>query len=332
LLQKHPFLNGNDPVFRKTVLDLAGHSIVIRNSYSDVEITRLNQQDVVWWTDEEERVKRTLKNKGLTDRLVDETWDDLAWKMRFVPPDAKRILSIGCGGGAELFFLRLRSPNATIQAVDWTDTLAPAFRDVAGVAFSVQNLTSMQDFPGRDFDVIFSSHVIEHMYAPDARISEIRKLLVPGGVFVSALPLDGQGNVAFKDSILKIARSRQKVGATDAFIIDFGHPWKTNFSDLNQTLHAAGVVDVDFFQREWCLTRNLTYSDEERQKKLAAAMFLHGAIIRPAQNAVKALFGLYPPFIITRAFQALERRISFGSDKIRHDCSMETAFVARNPA
>jgi SAM-dependent methyltransferase len=175
--------------------------------------------------------------------------------MLAVPHDAKWILSIGCGGGAELFFLRLRAPNAAIKAVDWSDTISPEFRDVDRVEFSVHDLTNLEDFPDRNFDVIFSNHVIEHMYDPDKVIPQIRKLLAPGGIFVSAMPLDGQGNVGFKDAILKLFKSQQKIGATDALILNCGHSWKTNFSDLNQTLNAAGFVHVDFFQREWSLLR-----------------------------------------------------------------------------
>ena len=330
--QKYPFLNGKDPLARKAALNSIRGSIVVRNSNSDVEINRLNPTDVIWWTDEENRAKRVLKDKGMADGDADQLWDEFSWKVRALPHDAQRILSIGCGSGAELFFLRLRAPNATIKAVDWSNTLTPEFRDVEGVEFRVQDLTNLGDFPDRDFDVIFSNHVIEHMYDPDKIIPLIRKLLTPGGVFVSAVPLDGQGNVGFKDAILKLFKSQQKIGATDALILNFGHPWKTNFSDLNQTLYAAGFVDVDFFQREWSVPRFLPYNDEQRRKKLATAMFLHQAVVRPAQNVAKALFGVNPPILVTRLFEAFERRVFFGSNRINSDLSMETVFIAKSSA
>jgi SAM-dependent methyltransferase len=328
--QKYPFLNGNDPIARTAALKSLCGSMVVRNSNSDVEINRLDATDVVWWTDEENRAKQTLRNKGIAEGDVDQLWGEFSWKMLAVPHDAKRILSIGCGGGAELFFLRLRAPNAAIKAVDWSDTISPEFRDVDRVEFSVHDLTNLEDFPDRNFDVIFSNHVIEHMYDPDKVIPQIRKLLAPGGIFVSAMPLDGQGNVGFKDAILKLFKSQQKIGATDALILNCGHPWKTNFSDLNQTLNAAGFVHVDFFQREWSLLRFLPYNDEQRRKKLALAMRLHQAIVRPAQNAAKALFGVNPPMLVIRLFEAFERRIFFGTNRIHRDLSMETVFVARS--
>lgn len=330
--QKYPFLNGKDPIARKAALDSVHGSIVLRNSNSDVEVNRLDATDVIWWTGEENRAKQALTDKGMRAQYIDQLWDEFSWKMRAVSPDAKRILSIGSGGGAELFFLRLRAPKATIKAIDWSNTLNPEFRDVERVEFRVQDLTKLGDFPERNFDVIFSNHVIEHMYDPDEIIPQIRKLLAPGGIFVSALPLDGQGNVGFKDSILKLFQSQQKIGVTDALILNFGHPWKTNFSDLDQTLKAAGFVDVDFFQREWSVLRFLAYNDQQRRKKLAVAMFLHKAFIRPAQNAVKALFGVNPPLLVTRFFEAFERRVFFGTNRIYSDLSMETVFVARNSA
>jgi SAM-dependent methyltransferase len=326
--QKYPFLNGNDPIARKAALNSLRGSIVVRNSNSDVEINRLEPTDVIWWTDEDNRAKHVLRNKGIANRDVEQLWDEFSWKMRAVPHDARRILSIGYGGGAELFFLRLRAPNATITAVDWSDTSHPEFRDVERVEFRVHDLTNLADFPDRNFDVIFSNHVIEHMYDPDEILPQIRKLLAPGGILVSAIPLDGQGNVGFKDAILKLFKSQQKIGATDALMFNLGHPWKTNFSDLNQTLIAAGFANVEFFQREWSVLRFLPLNDEQRRKKLATAMLLHQAIVRPAQNAAKALFGVNPPILVTRLFQALERRIFFGTNRIQSDLSMETVFVA----
>jgi 2-polyprenyl-3-methyl-5-hydroxy-6-metoxy-1,4-benzoquinol methylase len=164
--QKYPFLNGNDPITRTAALKSLRGSIVVRNSNTDVEINRLDTTEVIWWTDEENRAKKILKNKGIAEDDVEQLWDEFSWKMRAVPHDAKRILSIGCGGGAELFFLRLRAPNATIKAVDWSDTLSPEFRDVDSVEFSVHDLTNLEDFPDRNFDVIFSNHVIELAKVP----------------------------------------------------------------------------------------------------------------------------------------------------------------------
>jgi hypothetical protein len=59
-------------------------------------------------------------------------------------------------------------------------------------------------------------------------------------------------------------------------------------------------------------------------------MRLHQAIVRPAQNAAKAVFGVNPPMLVTRLFEAFERRIFFGTNRIHRDLSMETVFVARN--
>jgi SAM-dependent methyltransferase len=295
-----------------------------------VEVTRLNKQDVVWWTDERDKAERLLKAKGLPWRELNRLWDEFSWKMRFVPPDARRVLSIGCGDGAELLFLRLRAPNATIHAIDWADTLSPEIRNLDGIAFSVHDLANLEELPNREFDLIFSNHVIEHFYEPDRIVSDIRNLLAPGGIFVSALPLDGHGDVGFKDLILKLLKSKNGFGATDGMVINFGHPWKTNFSDLKQTLEVAGFIKAEFFQREWSVTRHMPYSDEERREKLAMATLLHSAIVRPAQNFVKALFGLNPPVGVTRVFEAFERRVFFGSNRICSDLAMETLFVARN--
>jgi 2-polyprenyl-3-methyl-5-hydroxy-6-metoxy-1,4-benzoquinol methylase len=97
---------------------------------------------------------------------------------RFLPPlrSGARLLDVGCGNGD---FLR------TAVSVGWQvagvepDSEA---REVAG-AGGVEVRGSLHDWNDAAglFDYVTASHVIEHVHDPDEFLSEVARLLVPGG-------------------------------------------------------------------------------------------------------------------------------------------------------
>ena len=93
------------------------------------------------------------------------------------------VLDVGCG------------PHALLQdhiaaedeyfACDLVQPLKPLpnFRSVN------LNEESLRDvFAGREFDVVFCGEVIEHVFSPDAVLSDLKILLRPGGVLILSTP------------------------------------------------------------------------------------------------------------------------------------------------
>lgn len=106
----------------------------------------------------------------------------------------KRVLDAGCGGGS-LSFLLARG-GADVEGIEF---------DERGVAFARGNLTSADPhgrlichfqkasvyevpFPDNAFDAVASCEVIEHLAEPERMLSEVKRVLKPGGIFVLTTP------------------------------------------------------------------------------------------------------------------------------------------------
>jgi SAM-dependent methyltransferase len=137
----------------------------------------------------------------------------------------------------------LKSRNISIQKLD----LDPLVSDPES---SAARLPASLNFPDGSFDVILSSHVIEHLYHPKKMISECARLLRPDGCIVvttdNAMMVD-----VFANYIGGYGYTFEPVQHTAAMHFDFwrGHVRFFTSKDLQILLENSGfsVVDVDYF-------------------------------------------------------------------------------------
>ena len=97
----------------------------------------------------------------------------------------KRVLDVGCGGGFTTEFLSAR--GASVTGVDPSTSLITAARRHAEqtgkqIDYSVGTAESLP-FPDAAFDIVTCVDVLEHVADPARSISEIARVLTPGGVF-----------------------------------------------------------------------------------------------------------------------------------------------------
>jgi 2-polyprenyl-3-methyl-5-hydroxy-6-metoxy-1,4-benzoquinol methylase len=95
-----------------------------------------------------------------------------------------RLLEIGCGSGAML--AKLQRLGWLVQGID-LDPSAVKVARARGLKVDHGQLAEQNYQPG-SFDVVVMSHVIEHVYDPRTLLSDIRELLVEGGVLVMLTP------------------------------------------------------------------------------------------------------------------------------------------------
>ncbi len=111
-------------------------------------------------------------------------WDGV---LRRVQPFRRlnRLLDVGCSAA---FFLKMAHDRGwEVQGIEVSDF---------GVNFSRKELGidvrqgTLQDaaFQNESFDVVFSSHVLEHISDPRALVHEMIRILRPGGALVSVIP------------------------------------------------------------------------------------------------------------------------------------------------
>jgi 2-polyprenyl-3-methyl-5-hydroxy-6-metoxy-1,4-benzoquinol methylase len=95
-----------------------------------------------------------------------------------------RVLDFGCGNGGML--PHIGRAASSVEAVE----VNPVARELArGFRFPVYE--SLDAIPaGKQYDVIVSNHVLEHVPDVVDVLSRLRRHLVPGGLFVTKLPID----------------------------------------------------------------------------------------------------------------------------------------------
>jgi ubiquinone/menaquinone biosynthesis C-methylase UbiE len=108
----------------------------------------------------------------------------------------QRVLEIGCGRGGFAAWLAHLPPDrrpSHIVAADFSPVavqLAAQFgksTGVAGVEYRVANLMSLE-WPDSSFDAVISCETLEHLAEPRRGISEVLRVLRPGGRFYLTCP------------------------------------------------------------------------------------------------------------------------------------------------
>jgi SAM-dependent methyltransferase len=96
----------------------------------------------------------------------------------------KRVLDLGCRSGA------LTQHFLEGNAVVGLDVDAAALEKAAALGIEpVQaNVEEPLPFAGESFDAVVAGELLEHLQFPDALVSEIRRVLRPGGVLVGSVP------------------------------------------------------------------------------------------------------------------------------------------------
>jgi SAM-dependent methyltransferase len=96
-----------------------------------------------------------------------------------------RVLDCGCAAGSLLGELRERGWDCTGVEI------CRAEAEYAGRerGLDVRSLALEENrFPRASFDLVLASHLIEHLNSPASFVSEVRRILAPGGFFIVTTP------------------------------------------------------------------------------------------------------------------------------------------------
>jgi len=109
-------------------------------------------------------------------------------------PSGAQVLEIGCGPATTLWGSNLDriDPTWRITLADSSAGMIEAARDVLGERAEYA-VADAQELPFRDesFDVVLANHMLYHVENRPKAFAEIRRVLVPGGVFHAGTNGDG---------------------------------------------------------------------------------------------------------------------------------------------
>lgn len=102
-----------------------------------------------------------------------------------------KILDIACGDGVGLAFFRELGFN-NVVGVDCSESKVELARQHGYKVFK-SDLHDLGLIDDAFFDVVYSSHTLEHAYQPLDALTELKRVLRPGGQMVIVLPFPDTG-------------------------------------------------------------------------------------------------------------------------------------------
>lgn len=200
-----------------------------------------------------------------------ETEKDLSEKIRIVQSlcDAGSVLDYGCSWGYGVY----QFSKAGFHAVGYDISLRRAC--VGRERLRVKILGDRAELvalPDRSFDVIFASHVLEHLHNPRAAYEDWQRLLKPTGVLLIFVPNAG-------------GEKASRLGTRWGPMIGEKHPLAIDASFLYHTLPQYGLIPA--FCTSPYPTGALTLDTDPRAKTLSGDELL--AVARPCDTKTKQL-------------------------------------------
>jgi ubiquinone/menaquinone biosynthesis C-methylase UbiE len=118
------------------------------------------------------------------------------------------VLDAGCGDGVNLagldaIFERL-GLRPRIYGLDYNALRLSRARDRSRKGFIGGDLTMLPFMDGA-FDIILANHVLEHIVSDEQALSELRRILVPGGLLVLGVPNEGCALARLRNYVLQPA-------------------------------------------------------------------------------------------------------------------------------
>lgn len=151
-----------------------------------------------------------------------------------------RVFDAGCGNGALLRKLQLSGYQ--VSGCDASESGVLQARRLCGESVRVERLSVYEDLSaafGSDWDVVVSTEVIEHLYAPRDFIRRAHALLRPGGALVLSTPYHG-----YLKNLVMAATGRLDRHFTALW--DGGHIKFWSYETLRQLLGEFGLHRFEF--------------------------------------------------------------------------------------
>ncbi len=169
-----------------------------------------------------------INNENNFYNLARKGLDDIQFESLFDFSEGKKtFLDIGCATGKLISELQ-KTDNWTVKGVEICEESADYGIKNNHVDIYKGTLESAQ-FADNSYDVIFNAHVIEHLNDPHSFVTEIARILKPGGFYICITP-----NLASLQAI--VFKSKWRSSITDHTFLFTKNRLKSLISAANLTV------------------------------------------------------------------------------------------------
>src|SRR5262249_46840929 len=124
-----------------------------------------------------------------------------------------------------------RVPNLDYLTADFLDTSAMVVMDVTNI-----------QYPENTFDVIYCSHVLEHVLEDRKAMREFRRVLKPGGGAVLLVPIEADST--FEDPTVTDPKDRERVFGQQDHVRLYGPDFGDRLSEAGFTIRVVRPFDL----------------------------------------------------------------------------------------
>lgn len=246
---------------------------LVEAAWNDIVIPRGSYEPFAALTATEERIRQHFRRRAHSPARKTESYYAVkgAWSRpgtielacQLIPDWGQgRHLDIGCGVGKLLDCARNLRGGREGVGMDLTyRLLATAKTRFACPDHLIQGDGSCLPFADRSFDVVTATEVLEHVPDLDKTISEIARVLLPGGWFVLTMPT--YTNMLWLDKYLgdrRLRRTTQTAYGVEGLHLGWA-PWEPEPTersirprDLLHRLRANGLLPQQAFTRNFFVT------------------------------------------------------------------------------
>lgn len=171
-----------------------------------------------------------------------------------IPTSIKTILDYGCGQGGWIKVLSNKFPNAEICGIDISDKAV----ERAMIKFPQHDFLSFDGdtapFEDNSFELIYSYHVLEHVYDIQKTIFDISRLLKKGGYLCIIFPCGNENS--FEERITCLVQGGKEIstdGEKRFFYEDSGHIRRMKSEEVIESFaqHNIGICKELYASQFW---------------------------------------------------------------------------------
>jgi len=162
-----------------------------------------------------------------------------------VPRGITEVLDYGCGQGAWLQVLKSQFPDARITGIDISEHAITKARLRRLPARVLTFDGGQAPFEPEAFDLVFSFHVLEHVWDIDLTVADMARLVKKGGYVCAVFPCGNHGS--FEERVVSLVQGgleRSPTGESRFFYDDPGHLRRMTTREIADRFAAQGLTSV----------------------------------------------------------------------------------------